>query len=244
MSTDLQALESLLQIETPWALLDYRIQPATRRCDVWIGLRPMRAWFGARRSPPLDPERRWRHLNAMGLQVWVHAALPVGADFSGISWAGDDDMPFSHAMTTQIFALMEEGATLEGICRLFDIQLQDVWKYKYALDRGRAGRTGVSAPTTPSPRPIPTQILAAAAAEHDGPIPDVSHPVWAQLAEGQRSLDIHLLSLKLLLNRVRGQFAIIEDDDVRMLKVRELHRFFVRNARLLNHELEQLREAA
>lgn len=46
-----------------------------------------------------------------------------------------------------------------------------------------------------------------------------------------------------MLSRVRSQLAVITDDEVRELKVRELHRYFVKNARMLGHELKQLEVA-
>jgi hypothetical protein len=74
-----------------------------------------------------------------------------------------------------------------------------------------------------------------------GDIPDVSDPVWLKLIEGQVDLDIRALSLKLLMTRLRSQLEVITDEEVRMLKLRELHRYFVKNARMLGHELSQLR---
>jgi hypothetical protein len=69
----------------------------------------------------------------------------------------------------------------------------------------------------------------------------VSDPVWLKLIEGQVDLDIRALSLKLLMTRLRSQLEVITDEEVRMLKLRELHRYFVKNARMLGHELSQLR---
>jgi len=52
-----------------------------------------------------------------------------------------------------------------------------------------------------------------------------------------------VLGLRLLLSRLRTQFEVIADDEVRLLKLQELHRYFVKNRRLLTHELAQLEEA-
>jgi len=54
-------------------------------------------------------------------------------------------------------------------------------------------------------------------------------------------LDIRVLSLKLMLTRVRSQLEVISDDEVRLLKLRDLHRYFVKNERVLGHELAQLK---
>jgi hypothetical protein len=71
-------------------------------------------------------------------------------------------------------------------------------------------------------------------------VPDATDPVWQQLAEGQVDLDIRTLSLKLMLTRMRSQMDVIRDSDVRLLKLRELHRYFVKNKRMLGYELDQL----
>lgn len=240
MSTDTLALDALLQLQPPWTVQRWTLQRSVRRCDVWIGLKSSRGWLGRRSSTASEDEHVWRHLDVMGIPLWLHVTVPASANLTTIPWAGEDDMPFSHAMAERLFALLDAGVGLDGVCRLLQIPLQDAWKYKYALDHGRAGKAGTRLVAGTDAVPVTAH---ATADDVGGAIPDPSHPVWTELAQGQRALDIHLLSLKLLMNRVRGQFEVIADDEVRMLKVRELHRFFVRNARLLNHELQQLREA-
>lgn len=54
------------------------------------------------------------------------------------------------------------------------------------------------------------------------------------------SPDIQVLSLELMLTRLRSKLNLIQDDEVRLLKLKELHRCFVKNGRMLIHELAQL----
>ena len=72
-------------------------------------------------------------------------------------------------------------------------------------------------------------------------MPDVTDPIWQELVEGKLPVDIRVLSLQLLLTRMRTQFATIDDRDVRLLKLRDLHRYVIRNERVLDYELAQLR---
>lgn len=72
-------------------------------------------------------------------------------------------------------------------------------------------------------------------------MPDVTDPVWLRLLDGDLSLDIKVLSLKLMLTKLRSQLDLIHDEEVRLLKLKELHRYFVKNERVLTHELDQLR---
>jgi hypothetical protein len=128
---------------------------------------------------------------------------------------------------------------LQSVCTLLDLSLQDVWRYRYALDTGRAGGSEpVARQTEPAPAPAATPAGAAPA---NTAVPDVTDPVWLRLLDGDLSLDIKVLSLKLMLTRLRSQLDLIQDEEVRMLKLKELHRYFVKNERVLNHELDQLR---
>lgn len=71
-------------------------------------------------------------------------------------------------------------------------------------------------------------------------LPDVSDPLWLALLHGKRDLDVRTLSLKLLLTKLRTQARSIRDDEVMMLKLVELHRFFARHRAVLRHEIAQL----
>ena len=87
------------------------------------------------------------------------------------------------------------------------------------------------------PAPLPT----AAASR----VPDLDDPVWQRLMDGTLPLDVRVLGLQLLLSRTRSQVAMIADEEVRRMKLRDLHRYFVKNERMLAYELGQLvREAA
>lgn len=93
----------------------------------------------------------------------------------------------------------------------------------------------------------PAEPAQAPAATPTGPapastaVPDVTDPVWLRLLDGDLSLDIKVLSLKLMLTKLRSQLDLIHDEEVRLLKLKELHRYFVKNERVLTHELDQLR---
>ena len=54
------------------------------------------------------------------------------------------------------------------------------------------------------------------------------------------AIDVRLLSLRLLLTKMREQMRLITDPEVRLLKCYELQRFFVRYEKTLGHELAQI----
>lgn len=230
--TDTELLGDLLGVNQPWAIGAYQL--AGTRLDVWITpwAPRSRSWFAHARPAPIaaGPEAVWRHTNVCGLHCHVHVADADSGRFAGQPWAGDAALPFTRAMGERVFALLAEGVDYVAICKMLGVAFGDVWKYKLALESGRA-RVSPAAP------PI---RLAAAPTGSDG-VPDATDPVWQGLIEGAVALDIRVLSLKLLLTRLRTQWQVLEDDEVKVAKLRELQRYFVKSSSALGHELSQLR---
>ncbi len=81
---------------------------------------------------------------------------------------------------------------------------------------------------------------AADARARPGGLPAATDPLWMELLQGQRALEVRALGLKLLLAKLRHQIAQIQDDELRMVKLVELHRYFERNQAMLGHELAQI----
>lgn len=81
---------------------------------------------------------------------------------------------------------------------------------------------------------------SAGMAAPDGGLPAATDPLWMELLQGQRTLEVRALGLKLLLSRLRGQIDRVHDDEARMVKLVELHRYFERNQATLGHELAQI----
>lgn len=238
ISIDKALLRQLLLIERPWEVRDYRLDVRKRRCDVWIGQEPERGWFGRPKAAPAGEVAVWQHLAIGPVRFHLHVTVPHGFESRGIGWMGDAGMPFTRALAARVFALFGEGVPLQSVCTLLDLSLQDVWRYRYALDTGRAGGAEpVARPAEPAPAPAATRAGPAASTA----VPDVTDPVWLRLLDGDLSLDIKVLSLKLMLTKLRSQLDLIHDEEVRLLKLKELHRYFVKNERVLTHELDQLR---
>ncbi len=126
-------------------------------------------------------------------------------------------MPFSRALAARVFAHFNKGRPVQSVCALLELRLQDIWRCRCAL-----------APA----------VATAPAVTDDSAVPDVTDPIWLRLFDGDVSLDIKVLSFKLMLTRLRSKLNLIHDDEVRLLK--ELHRCFVQNERVLTHELAQL----
>ena len=73
-------------------------------------------------------------------------------------------------------------------------------------------------------------------------LPEPSDPLWMALLDGRCELDVRVLGLRLLLAKLRTQIQALSDDEVRMLKLVELHRYFTRHQSALGHEIAQIRD--
>lgn len=238
MTPDSIFLAKVLQIEAPWIIKDVRVDEARRRVEVSVGVEEPRSWFGLVRKPlSASSEHVWRHLNIGTFQCYVRVVLPSGTRALRQPWAGDPDGYFTHAMVKSVVGWLGEGCDLKWIGTILGIPPLDVWRFKFAMDNGRMAVEQHPAPTDTA-KPLPADGTGS------GELPDVTDPIWQALAEGNFALDIRVLSLKLMLTRVKSQMDVIQDGEVRLLKIRELYRYFVKNERVLGHEIAQLRRGA
>ena len=219
-------LQQVLGVEGPWQVLRVRDDLGRQQIDVWLGKSAgLGGWFfGGRSSGNEGPEHVWRHVNIGDCRCVIHAPPPEAG--SAPAWSGEPGLPFTHAMSRMIATMMRDGIRLQTICDLLDVAVADLWKFKHTLDSGKAGLSGVVAP-------VGSMTV-------DSRVPEPEHPLWASLLDGSTQLDIKLLSLKLLLAKLREQMRVITDPEVRMLKSYELQRYFLRYETALSHELDQL----
>lgn len=226
-----ELLHKMLEIQSPWQIVRIREDLGKGQIDVWIGRQTGKSgWLFGNRSTATIPEEReqvWRHVNLGDTRCLIHAA-PIDEAVAP-AWSGEAGLPFSHALSRRIAAMMREGVKLQSICTLLDLTVSDLWKFKHTLDNGKAGLSGA--------QPVPAEAGAASAV----PAPD--HPVWERLLDGSLDIDIRLLSLKFMLAKLREQMRLISDAEVRVLKAYELQRYFVRYESALGHELAQLATA-
>ena len=145
-------------------------------------------------------------------------------------------MPFTHALSQRIFALLKAGCDFRAVGELLEVPPADVWRFRYFLDNGRWG-------SAEPPRAASDGEAAPAAPVVDDDIPAINDPVWLAVLEGRKQLEVRVLGLKLLLTRLRAQLDLIPDKEVRQLKVQEFHRYFSKNRHLLAFELDQIRSA-
>ena len=237
----------------PWRTTQYRIDPVAKMLHLWITRHPQpeavakkRSWLGlfgpastpaAAPAPAQGPEMQWRHLNCMDYTCVIHTTDVLEERHHDLPWLGKPGMPFSNRMAKQVIQTVSNGVELSTVADLYSIAYADLWKFKFAIDNGQADAQR-------SPPPAPAAASAAPAAPQAHAIPDVAHPVWERLIEGQLSIDIQTLGLQLLLSKLRQQVQLQPTPEVRQVKLRELHRYTLRNAHSLVHELTQIKQLA
>jgi hypothetical protein len=241
---DSELLQQVLNVGKAWQVTRVAADSEAQVLDVWIAARPQRTgWFTRARPEAGGPERVWRHTNVGVWRCMIHVRATDDQRPQLVPWCGDAEMPFTRALSRQIAALLVDGVKIPTICNLLDVPLNDLWKFKFNLDAGKTG-LGLAAPArAETARGEVATTAGTAPAPAGAAVPDMTHPVWERLLEGNLEIEVRVLGLKLLLTKLRDQMRAIDDVEVRMLKIHEIHRYFSRHAKTLGHELAQLARA-
>jgi len=224
MAVDQVLVSSMLGVASPLQVADVRVAADGRRVDVWIGQEQTRSWFSrTQRAAAAEEHANLRHSNLCGASCYMHIPVGMLEALKNAPWCGTAELPFTRSLQREIQTLIDEGVSLQSICALLSIPFTDLWKYKFAFERGKVaaapGRRGT---------------------EGTAELPDATNQVWERLLRGELEISIEALSLKLLVTRLRTQLRLITAEEVRQNKIRELHRFFVRHQQQLRAEIEQL----
>ncbi|MBH2008796.1 MAG: hypothetical protein I8H71_03745 [Xanthomonadaceae bacterium] len=238
-------------IPHPWRATQYRIDEVAAMVHVWITRQPQanvkkkRSWFGLltavqaiAEAPVNGPEMQWRHLNCMNFTCQIHTLDVLDERHFDLPWFGQPGLPFSNRLSRQVFACLKEGLEIPAICDIHNIPFADLWKFKHALDNGQVKFEYTASQKTDAAGPDARWSPSA----DSGNVPDVKDPVWERLITGDLTIHIKTLSLQLILTKLRQQVSLQQNDEVKQLKLRELHRYVERNQRSLEYELNQFRK--
>ena len=259
----------LTGLAPPWRATHCTVDRGAKVIHLWVTARPpsktasQRSWFGLGSAPqpvqPLvaeGPELSWRHTQCLEFSCQVHTLDALDPSAMDLPWFGQLHLPFSNRLSHQVFTCLMEGMDLGAICSMLNLSFADVWKFKHALDLGqvhianqhprkvRRSTPGDSASVAAQAvQAAPSEPSPAAVKVADG-VPEVSDPLWEGLVTGRVDIQIKTLSFQLILSKLRQQVSVQQQDEVKLLKLRELHRYVQRNARSLQFELNQLRDLA
>jgi hypothetical protein len=239
-------------IAHPWRAVQYRVDEVATIVHVWITRQPRpnvekkRSWFNFSpvesftETPSSGPEMQWRHLNCMHFSCQIHTTDVLDERHFDLPWFGQPGLPFSNRLSRQIFICLAEGMEMHTICDILNIPFTELWKFKHALDNGH-----VKFEYTPTKKVDPSgtaQTSAQQASANASNVPDVEDPIWEHLITGAINIHIKTLSLQLILTKLRQQVSLQQNDEVKRLKLRELHKYVERNQRSLGYELNQFKE--
>jgi hypothetical protein len=252
---NISILDLILDVKFPCEIVKRTVNHKQKRIDIWVAMQASIAsqdaptkssWFGFKKAAPkaaqaletvdLTAFNSWRHLDLGDWQMVVHTPSPTPSAMLNLPWAGVVGQHFSNSLSRVVFAMLAEGASLAVICTTLKVNLTDLLKYKFALDKGQIGvlpQVAAVAQTTA----LPNDARSGSGATF---VPALDNAVWTAIAAGKLDIEIKTLSLRLLLTKVRSQYRMAADDEVRTLHLRELHRYFEKNQRSLMHELAQI----
>jgi hypothetical protein len=238
-------------IPHPWRAIQYRIDDVAAILHVWITRQPRpnaprkRSWFGLGASQPVTEvpangvEMQWRHLNCMSFSCQIHTTDVLDERHFDLPWFGQPGLPFTNRLSRQVFACLSEGMEISALCEIFHLPFADMWKFKHALDNGQVKFEYTA--TKKSSLAAPGAAMSSSAAADTSAVPGVDDPVWERIITGAQTIQIKTLSLQLILTKLRQQVSLQQNDEVKRLKLRELHKYVDRNQRSLGYELGQLK---
>lgn len=217
----------LLRVDEPWSVLEFEADPVRRSYQIVVGLETTRGWFGnAQKTAAPGFEKIWRHVNFGDWDIIVHVMAPSGSNLSGLPWAGQPGLPFSNLLCHQVFELLRDGMTTQSVAEHLRLPHDELWRFQHAVEGGRW---------------LPP-LKRGQGGHPDEDLPEPTSPVWLRVLEGTREIDVKLLSLKLMLTKLRAQLSSDTSETARIVIVQELYDYVARNKRSLEYEIAQLRE--
>lgn len=246
-------------LRSPWRPLKCRVNDVSKAVHLWItrqdpgAVEQRRWWFGAKTNAMTaklisGENKQWRHVDCMNYTCYIHTLDQLEPSDHELDWFGPPNISFTRCLARKIFLLLMEGVEMQVICDVLRIPFADLWKFKYEIDNGllhfeytpSARRAVKSKGNAPPSEVTPPGVTDAPDSGIASQVPDISNPIWEQLLTGAMSIEVKTLSLQLLLTKLRQQVSHLQSADVKIMKLRELHRYVERHQRVLGHELKQL----
>jgi len=179
------------------------------------------------------------------VHVWITRQpkpnVEIKRGWFDLPWFGQPGLPFSNRLSRQVFACLTEGMEISAICEIMNIPFADLWRFKHALDNGQVKFEYTSAKKA-SPAAADSAASPSSSPANAGNVPDLDDPIWERIITGELNIQIKTLSLQLILTKLRQQVSLQQNDEVKRLKLRELHKYVERNQRSLDYELHQIKE--
>ena len=225
---DAELCRWLLEVNEPWEISRVRVDTHSRELHAYLSTG--KGWFG--RYLGEQPRSRWRHVNVGAYKTYIHASLPEQHDQAAHPFLGKSTSDFTHGLARRVIQCLQDGLRYRQVCALLDIDIHLAWQIKHAIESGQLSTAGTD---------LRARLQLDDPAEQSASsIPPSDDHAWLRLLALDCPFEIRLLSLKLLLARARQDFARAHDPDMRILRINELRRFFIKHEKHLQHEIAQL----
>ncbi|MGB1092257.1 MAG: hypothetical protein ACPGYX_09040 [Oceanobacter sp.] len=231
-----ESLESLMGVVSPWIIHDVRSNRTYQRVEVCIGM-ARTGWFGTRRAVQNfnGHHKVWRHANLGDQKCIVRVDFPENGDLPNAPWTGDVSGPFTNCLGKQVIQLISEGLPLGTIARILQVDADVLWQFKRGLDTGKLG-ANLSSPV--AEQEIPEEKINKE--EVTSKLPDATDGIWHELLAGEKELEFRNLGLRLVLVRLRQQYALAQNREVKQMKAQQLRHYFEKNQGAASHEIDQI----
>jgi hypothetical protein len=225
---DAELCHWLLEVNEPWEVSRVRVDTHSRELHAYLS--SGKSWFG--RYLGEQPRSRWRHLNIGAYKTYIHASLPEQNEQAAHPFLGKSTSDFTHGLARRVIQCLQNGLRYRQVCALLDIDIHLAWQIKHAIESGQLATADTD---------LRARLQLDDPAEQSASsIPPGDDHAWLRLLALDCPFEIRLLSLKLLLARARQDFARAHDPDMRILRINELRRFFIKHEKHLQHEIAQL----
>lgn len=225
---DAELCHWLLEVNEPWEVSRVRVDTHSRELHAYLSTG--KGWFG--RYLGEQPRSRWRHTNIGAYKTYIHASLPEQHEQAAQAFLGKSTSDFTHGLARRVIQCLQDGLRYRQVCALLDIDIHLAWQIKHAIESGQLSTADTD---------LRARLRLDDPAEQSASsIPPSDDRAWLRLLALDCPFEIRLLSLKLLLARARQDFARAHDPDMRILRINELRRFFIKHEKHLQHEIAQL----
>jgi transposase len=155
---DTELYRQVLGLEEPWSVDRVEVDTDGGRVDIWVAHAHGERWACPQCESELPchdhvQERVWRHLDTCQLKTFLHARIPrVNCPDHKVvqvkvPWA-EARSRFTLLMERWIIDMLQQCATVQGVCRLLDLSWDQVWGVaQRAVKRGQRRKEARVIPT-------------------------------------------------------------------------------------------------
>ncbi|WP_028582145.1 transposase family protein [Desulfogranum japonicum] len=248
-------INQILKLQDPWTVLDTHVHQSAKRLDIYLG------FSAPAKSNLFGVARKAGFLTKKSIITCPHCqtSLPHSTDFEPLSVQHLpilDFVTFLHVpppgavQSPQADCVCMKTWYVVGTLYTKDLLEHITTLLKSTSPETTAGLLGLDIEKIKQfdkPDKPESGTLTSSAGPAKQPslkesfkIPDIGHPSWQRLINGDLSLATKSIALKMILQRIRSKYDAAPGIESGIAGAQTLHQFFTRNKKVLSDELEQL----